>query len=258
LHLADQATRASGWIAAIVAAVPPIIAGRLTKTDAFTFALAFGTLIFVATKLRIWASDYRSKSTLRLRLAVISAITLPLLLASVAPVALSTVDINVLGKGLLKGAGKEAAHEADLRLELWHEAISRGLQAGGLGLGPGPHLQIPSSIVAARQTETIDTGDHPQVNGTPNFETHNTFFDLFVQGGAIAFLSFVWLTGMGFVTAYKARKAGLMAVLSSLTVFAFLDLVVRDPAFWFGMVLCLTATRTLPIPSYRRGKPPGA
>lgn len=253
LHLADRAAQLTDWIFAVACSIPPILAGRMTKTDAFTFALILGVVIFVVTKLRIWATSRHTRSSLRPKIAVVGAITLPLMLIAVAPLAISVVDPDALAKGLMKNGGKEAAHETDLRLELWHEAISRGLEAWGLGLGPGPHLPIPWSIVAARQTETgLDTGDHPQLNGTPNFETHNTIFDLFVQGGVIASLSYIWLTAAAWVAGYKARMAGLTALLSGLTVFALLDLVVREPIFWFGIVLCLTATAPVSLPARGR------
>jgi len=69
-------------------------------------------------------------------------------------------------------------------MTLWRQAIDRGLESGMLGLGPGPHLQIPPSIVAGRVStgaEPVNIG-HPIQNGTANFEAHNTILDLFTQG----------------------------------------------------------------------------
>jgi hypothetical protein len=242
LHLADRAMQLRDWVVAVASSIPPLLVGRLTKTDAFTFALIVGALAFTAVKLRIWATSRETRSTLRSGIAVISAIGLPLMLVSVAPLMSSAVNPDVLAKGLMKDGGKEGAQEADLRLRLWDEAIARGLDSWGLGLGPGPHLPIPVSITAAREAEPgLDTGDHPQLNGTPNFESHNTIFDLFVQGGLLASLSYVWLTAMAFVASYRARMAGLTALLTGLTIFALLDLVVREPIFWFGVACCLVA-----------------
>ena len=57
----------------------------------------------------------------------------------------------------MKNGGKEAAQETDLRLQLWQEAVDRGLEAGMLGLGPGPHLPISVPIVAARGRNRVLT-----------------------------------------------------------------------------------------------------
>lgn len=256
LHLADRATTLGEWIIAVLSSIPPLIAGRLTKTDAFTFAVLLGTVLFTVAKLRIWATSRETRARLRPQIAVFSAMAGVLILVSVAPLTLSANSLDSLSKGILKNGGKEATHETDLRLLLWYEAISRGLDAYGLGLGPGPHLPIPWSIVAARQTETIDTGDHPKLNGTPNFEAHNTVFDLFAQGGAIASLSFIWLTGAAFAAGYKAKLAGVLALVTGLTIFALLDLVVREPVFWLAVVLCLSGAEGMVLRAHgRRGLP---
>ena len=112
-----------------------------------------------------------------------------------------------------------------------------------LGLGPGPHLPIPASIVAARQTEPdLDTGDHPTVNDTPNFEAHNTPLDLFTQGGLIAIFAFAWILVTAFVIVCRARLAGLAALLCGLAIFSSTNMIVRPPIFWFGIALCLVVS----------------
>lgn len=112
-----------------------------------------------------------------------------------------------------------------------------------LGLGPGPHLAIPASLVKARASEggQPDNIQHPQNNGAPNFEAHNTILDLFVQGGLIADLSFLWLLGSAFVYGYRGRFAGLTTLLGCLTFFGMTNLIIRQPLFWFAIVSCLVA-----------------
>ena len=111
-----------------------------------------------------------------------------------------------------------------------------------LGLGPGPHLQIPAILVAARATENGPKNiEHPEANAAPNFEAHNTMLDLFTQGGLLAVMSFAWLFALAFLVTFRARLAGLSTLLFGLGVFAVFHLIVRQPLFWFAISLCLVA-----------------
>lgn len=244
VHLADTAATTRARTTALACMVTPLCVGRLTKTDTFTFALVGATAVYGFGKMRIWLTWSSPQPSLRPALAWMLMIAAPLLLAVGVPFAVrATADSSHLAQGLLKNGGKEAKQETDLRLALWREAISRGLEARMLGLGPGPHLPITPNLVAARETElTLDKGaDHPPVNGTPDFEAHNTLLDLFTQGGVLADASLLWLMGMALVRSWRARMAGLTALLSSLVIFALTNLIVREPTFWFGIALCLVA-----------------
>jgi hypothetical protein len=250
LHLADTATRRFQWITAVVCAVPAFWIGRLTQTDTFLFALIAAAPFFLATKLWIWVATPELRETPRPGIAMVGLMTAPLMLASVAPIALSAMsDPERAVVGLMKNGGREATEEADLRLELWREAASRGLESGMLGLGPGPHLPIPLSILMGRYTEHDSAVRHPLDNGMPNFEAHNTFLDLLTQGGLIAVASLVWLTARALVTAHKARLAGLAALVCGLAVFSMTGLIIRQPVFWFVIALCLSAERASHAPA---------
>jgi O-Antigen ligase len=244
LHLADIATAPKARAAALLGMVVPLFIGRLTKTDTFTFALLAAMPVFLARKIPIWLAWSGARASLRPAVATILLLAVPVgLLAGVPFAVRATTDTTSLFKGMMKKGGKEAKQEADLRLALWHEAIDRGLKARMLGLGPGPHLPIPPDLVAARETEpTLDKGaGHPPVNGTPDFEAHNTLLDLFTQGGVIADASILWLVGHAFFRAWTARAAGLAALLCGLMLFAMTNLIVREPIFWFGIALSLVA-----------------
>lgn len=244
LQLADMATRSRDRWAIILGMIVPLWIGRLTKTDTFTFALLAAIPVFMLGKVRLWLAWQGARPSLRTAFAAILVLTLPAALLSAAPlVARSAHDTGFLTKNLMKNGGKEAKEEADLRLELWREAIDRGLSAGMLGLGPGPHLPIPPALVAARETEpTLDKGaGHPPVNGTPDFEAHNTLLDLFTQGGVIADVSLLWLTVRALLRTWTAQMAGLTALLVGLMLFAMTNLIVREPIFWFGIAFCLVA-----------------
>ena len=182
--------------------------------------------------------------TFRTAAAWIAILAVPLVLGSAALLAPSIeAQTATLAKTMSKDDGKTTDQEANLRFELWSEAWSRGVQSGMLGLGPGPHLPIPPSIVAGRQTEAGLPKDdpHPQSNNIPNFEAHNTVLDLFTQGGLLAVLSFLWLVATALFTTHKARLAGLTTLLSGLLLFGTFDLIIRDPIFWYSISFCLVA-----------------
>ena len=243
LHLAETATRLPQGIAAVACAILPFYVGRLTSSDSFALVILIGGPIFVALKFRTWLLSFERGMIFRPAFAWMVVLALPLVVAAAAPIASSiAAQAQGLAMGMSKGNGKDALGEAELRFALWREAISRGVESGMVGLGPGPHLEIPRSIVVARQSENDPNYvDHPPLNGTPNFEAHNTLLDLFTQGGLIAVLSFVWLAATTLFITYRARLVALTTLLCGLAIFSMLHLIIRHPIFWFAIALCLVA-----------------
>jgi O-antigen ligase len=239
LHVAEAATRFSERAAAIACALLAFLVGRLTKSDTFSLLLVAAGPIYVALKLRTWLAE--AKPTFRSAAAGILALGLPLLVASTIPLGYTiAVEAEDFARQMSKDNGEGTEREAQLRLHSWREAISRGLESGMLGLGPGPHLEIPPVLVAARKSENEPKNlEHPEVNSMPNFEAHNTYLDLFTQGGFIAVLSFVWLAATAFWTTYKAKLDALTTLLCGLALFTALHLIVRHPLFWFATALSL-------------------
>jgi O-antigen ligase len=244
LHLADTATSRSTRLAAILFMIPPLVVGRMSQSDTFMLALTAALPVWFAVKLIVWQRGEQLEFSLRASIARLALIAAPVLLLCLAPLALSKVeDARALLIGFAKHNGAEAADEANLRMTLWRQAIDRGLESGMLGLGPGPHLQIPPSIVAGRVStgaEPVNIG-HPIQNGTANFEAHNTILDLFTQGGLLAVVSFVWLLLRATARAFRARSAGLVALIAGAAMFMMTGNIVRQPILWFAIVLCLTA-----------------
>jgi O-antigen ligase len=206
-------------------------------------ALVGAIPIFAVLKLREWLASSGPKPTFRPAFAWIVILSLPLLLISLIPLGSSiALQAEDVAKEMSKGNGKISQQEAELRIQNWKEGISRGVESGMLGLGPGPHLQIPVSLVAARKREILPSFiNTPPANGTPDFEAHNTLVDLFTQGGLIAVLSFVWILATAFFNSYKARQAGLTTLLCGVSLFALGNLIVRQPLFWFTIALCLVS-----------------
>ncbi len=245
LHLADTATTRAARVSAILCLIMPIWVGRMAGSDTFTLMLVAMGPVFLVMKLRSWLRNTGHVS-LRAVIASLVVIALPFLLISMAPVAFSLAgNSERMAMSLAKDGGKDVSQEADLRLSLWHDALIGGLNSAMLGLGPGPHLKIPQSIVAARAA-TLDTPEnlvHPTAGSAPNFEAHNTFLDLFTQGGLIAVLSVLWLQVKALSGVYKQQMAGLITLCVGLIIFEMTGLIIRHAVSWFSIALCLVEQR---------------
>lgn len=244
LHLAETTARPGARWIAVLCMILPIYVGRMTGSDTFTLALAASGPIFVAVKLRAWLRRSERRRAVQSELAWIIVLGLPLMLVSLAPlVFVATADAGIFARDLAKNGGKDLRQESDLRFSLWTQALQLGVRTSFLGLGPGPHLEIPASIVEARSKtkEQLQNLEHPSAADVPNFEAHNSFLDLLTQGGIIAALSFAWILFVSLRTAYQARLAGLTALLCGLGIFCMTGLIVRHPIFWFAIALCLVA-----------------
>lgn len=243
LHLADAATRIAERVAALACAVLAIYVGRLTKSNSVSVALVTAIPIFVVLKLREWLHSSSPQLTFRPAFAWILIVTLPLLVIAVISLRSAiAVQAEDVANGLSKANVQTSEQEAELRMQLWKEGISRGVESGMLGLGPGPHVEIPDVIETARKLQNpLKYVDTAPANGTPNFETHNTLIDIFTQGGLIAVVSFVWISATAFFNTYKARLAGLTTLLCGISIFGLANLIVRQPLFWFTIALCLVS-----------------
>ena len=263
MHLAGTAARLRPRVAALACALLSVVVGRLTGSDTFTLMLAVAAALALVLTLRFRSLQPGRRLPTGTAAGLVLLLGMPLLAIAVTPLVMSersaTADLRA---SVLKNGGKDASAEADLRLALWQQAIERGVNSGMLGLGPGPHLAIPATLVAARVSEAGQPGNiqHPQQNGAPNFEAHNTVLDLFVQGGLAADLALAWLLGAAFLAAYRGRSAGLVTLLCGVTIFGMTNLIIRQPLFWFSIALCLNE---MPAPRQRtvprgRSLPDGA
>ena len=246
LHLADVAASARARIAAIATAILPIYVGRLTKGDAFSLVLVAAGPIFIALKLRTWLLSRQPGLTRPpcIRMDCHSR-TAPAF-ASAIPFSYSlAVEARGLADDLAKGNERDTEKTAQIRLQTWQNAIDRGVNSGMLGLGPGPHLPIPALILEGRQDSSNEPKyvGHPEANGTPNFEAHNTLLDIFTQGGLLAVLGLVWLFAATFLLTSRTQLDGLTTLLCGLTIFSLFHLIIRYPIFWFAIAMCLVAAQ---------------
>ena len=244
LHLADTATRLGGRVIAACCMILSLYVGRMTGSDTFTLVMVVSGPVFVAVKLRAWLLRPGRRLTIHSEFAGIIVLGLPLMLVSLVPAAVTAVaDAESVTKDLAKNGGRELRQESDLRFSLWTQAMQLGVTTSFLGLGPGPHLEIPTSILAARNKtkDQPENLDHPQVSTAPNFEAHNSYLDVLTQGGVIAVLSLLWILIVSAWLAYRARLAGLVTLICGLGVFCMTGLIIRHPIFWFAVALCLVA-----------------
>ncbi|WP_168213079.1 MULTISPECIES: O-antigen ligase [unclassified Bradyrhizobium] len=243
LHLAEVARGVGERIAAVICMIVAIVVGRLTKSDAFLLVLLAAGPIFFALKLLRWLMSLERQMALRSAFAWILVLSLPLAAAYATPLG-AFVGVEDLIKGMTKGGGDHDTQETTrLRIEIWNAAMHRGIEAAMLGLGPGPHLEIPPTIVTSRRESLNDPKhvEHPEYGFTPNFEAHNTSLDLFIQGGLIAVLSLGWLVATALVVTHMAKLDALTTWLCGLAIFSIFHLIVRHPTFWFAIALCLVA-----------------
>jgi hypothetical protein len=258
LHLADVAQRFGARIVAMICMVVAIYVGRLTMSDAFLLVLVAAGPIFVVLKLQRWLMLRQLKMTLRFASAWILILAVPLVVAYVVPLGASAAaEFEDFVKGMTKGGGGRDTQETTrLRFELWNLAMRRGIDAGMLGLGPGPHLEIPPSIVAGRRDSNNDPKhvEHPEFGFVPNFEAHNTFLDIFIQGGLIAILSLGWLGATALVGTRRASLDALTTLICGLAIFSVFHLIVRHPIFWFAISLCLVAAADRSAPTRARDR----
>jgi O-antigen ligase len=245
LHLADAARRLGERIAAVTCMIVAIVVGRLTMSDAFLLVLVAAGPIFAALKLQRWLMSPERSMPLRSASAWLLVLALPLVTAYVIPLgAAATTEFEEFIKGMTKGGGgRDTEETARLRFHLWNEATRRGMESAMLGLGPGPHLEIPSAIVAGRRESTNEPKHdiHPRFGIIPNFEAHNTVLDLFIQGGLIAILSLGWLAATALAVTRRAKLDALTTLICGLALFSIFHLIVRHPVFWFAISLCLVA-----------------
>lgn len=249
-HLAGTARTLIARLAALVLLTPALVAGRMSHSDTFLIALSGALPVWLVIRLLGWAHDERGGASLRAAAARLALLAAPLLLLATAPLIASRAGvIEALALRLAKSGGAEAAAEADLRMTLWHQALDRGIDSAMLGLGPGPHLQIPPAIVAMHTGSGQPMNvSHPTQNGTANYEAHDTVLDVLTQGGLLAVLSLLWLLLCAARNAYRARAAGLAALLAGVVVFMLTGNIARQPIFWFAIVLCLLAPRAVREP----------
>jgi len=236
LHLSSTSAGRLPRIGAFLATIAPFVAGRLSKSDTFISVMFLSAAIYFLLRLRAWTSVVASPPRLRHAFVVLVLAFVVPTVASVWPLAKAGADdAEAFALSLAKDKGGEASERTlDLRIYLWEQATKVGLSSGSLGLGPGPHLPPPPPPIRAG-----GNWDEP-------FEAHNTFLDLFLQGGMLAVAVLGGLIATTALGLYRRRLDVLLTFLIALTVFSNAHFSIRHPIVWFGLSLCVFAASARP------------
>jgi O-Antigen ligase len=238
--LAERARGIGPKVLAALCAAIGLGTGILAKSNAFSAVIITGLLLFALSKMgRAFArAERRGFPAFALAVAATSALGGALFV--IGPAMDLRIDALKATSSMARD-GDADSEDAALRVQLWTQAIKVGTQSWGLGLGPGPHLEIPQSIVASRRDggEPINL-KHPKPGLAANFEAHNTVLELFVQGGLMAVVGFVWMVGLGACRSWKAGFDGMVALLFAMIAFGSFHVVFRHPMVWFAICLAIT------------------
>lgn len=216
-----------GCIAASFSCLLSFTVGRLTKSDTFAMAMVAAIAFFLVLRLRTWLTLPERKSSIRFAVAVFVSVTILPLLLSLTPYAVATADnLESLALSLTRDQGGEATvHTASLRVQLWSDAVNRGLKSGSLGLGPGAHLQQPNTM--NRQALPIP------------FEAHSTVLDIYTQAGLLGLIAVCALIVATVVVVLRARHDALAAMIAALAIYGMTHFILRHPIVWFALALSL-------------------
>jgi hypothetical protein len=219
VHLAGSAIGKAKTVAAAACAMVAFSVGVLSKSDSFTVGILAAGAVFLVVQCSVWLATFKQGVTLRATLASLALFGLPVVAVGALPLAPVAIDRLQAKSDALYNED----NQGDLRFALWAEAYAKGMSAGMLGLGPGPHL-----------TKTKSWKLPPPAK----FEAHNTPLDLFVQGGLLAVLNLTLLYASLLLATTRAKLPALAALSCAFIVFSMFHFIIRHPIFWFGVVLC--------------------
>lgn len=241
LDVAGGIERSAIKISAAASSLLPFGVGWATKSDAFRIALLASGVCFCILSARQNPS-FRSIAALFRTPKTLSFLTASLALLAVSlPSSFRSMEEAV--SGLSRGSEENLTSNVNERGEIWRAGLDRAINAAMLGLGPGPHLQIPDEIVQGRQDSTYQPAniDHPEVGEAPNFEAHNTFIDVLVQSGVVGLCAYISIIGLALFRSFRASRPALLSGLLALTIFGSFHYSLRHPTLWLMIALCMVA-----------------
>jgi O-Antigen ligase len=228
LHLAVTSKRRLSKIAGLAGLILPVVAGVMTRSDTYILTLIVTCIILIG----LWVHRYLAginngnTGTKGRQITILLLLSTAPLILAMAPY--ETASISSLVNSVTRDRGGVAIEETtERRRDLWSEALLNGLHSGSLGLGPGPHQKIRPL-------------NEPLFKDDP-FEAHNTFLDVYTQGGLLAVCLLIWLGVSGARMVLHARLDALFALMVTLAFFAIPHLIIRHPIVWFSITLCLVA-----------------
>jgi hypothetical protein len=237
LHLATTSRTQLAKIAGLTGLILPVTAGFMTKSDTYVLTVILTGGLFMGLRFHRWFATAGAQAVgLQIAMLILSGAVV----LTVALVPLGVIKSDGFLSSVTRDRGGLGLEETtERRRELWSEAIQNGLESGSLGLGPGPHQEVRPL-------------NEPLFQVTP-FEAHNTFLDMFTQGGLLAVCLLVWIIGSAGMFAWRANLDALVGLAITVTFFAVPHLIIRHPIVWFAITLCLItgSARVQPVQSHR-------
>ncbi len=223
LHLATTSETRMARVIGFAGLILPVTAGLMTKSDTYVLTAIMTSILFVGLRLRRWFNPAQ-KGGVGHQITILLIVGVALL--SITAIPFGTIKIGGVLNSVTRDRGGLGIEETtERRRELWSEAILNGLESGSLGLGPGPHQEVRPL-------------NEPLYEVTP-FEAHNTFLDIFTQGGLLAVFLLVWIGWSAAMFAWRANLDALVGLAITVTFFAVPHLIIRHPIVWFAITLCL-------------------
>jgi hypothetical protein len=224
LHLAETSSRPFGRLVAVLCGVLPVWAGFLTRSDAFMLALVLSVCCAAAVRWRRLLIAPRGRPGIGTLSALWATFALPVLVAATTPLAYQLASA-VFAQDARGETNEKLERDVGGRAKLWAQALDRGIDSRLLGLGPGPHLVRPAEL------------REPRLDWLPDFEAHNTFLDMFLQGGLLALACLLWLLVTAVRTSLNSNLSCLPALVIGIAGFAITHFVIRHPIVWFVIAL---------------------
>jgi hypothetical protein len=226
LHLAETSSQPVARLSAIASGVTPVWAGLLSRSDAFSVALILSVCCVAGIRWWRLLSGPRRRMGVAGLSALLAVFALPALVAATTPLAYRLAT-EVMAQNSHEETNQKLERDVGGRAKLWAQALERGLESRMLGLGPGPHLVRPAEL------------REPRWDWLPDFEAHNTFVDIFLQGGLLAVAGLLWLLVAAARESWKADLSCLAALVVAMSGFALTHFIIRHPIVWFVVALVL-------------------
>lgn len=124
---------------------------------------------------------------------------------------------QAIAKGVRVAAELSSSQQGSQRFHIWMNGLRAVERSPVVGLGPGSHSG--------------------RLGPFEGFEAHNTYIDWGSNTGLLGTVLYLSLLGWAGVRAYRARSHLRLLILFSLLVFSAFHYVLRQPSFWFYLLI---------------------
>jgi len=255
LSCVELSRKTSSRLVAFACAGVAIYSGWLTQSKAYAIVIIGAVILLSLIKATRWIARLERDGIKSISLVTMPVALLSLAVCLIALVPRQSAAVDWIRSASLRESKVESDDELKLRIYLWQEAVKRGLESDFLGFGPGPHLEIPYTILVDRRSSGEPPESYePQAGLAPNFEAHNTVLELLVQGGLITAGAFLWVWTTAIARAWRAESDAMAILILALGAFSIFHVVMRYPILWFIISLGLLAgTAERGVPRVERG-----